>query len=134
DGVVPEVRPVPGTPAVIVYTSGTGGRPKGVVLTHDAMFFNGVNTLLSLDIGGDEVHLVATPLSHVAALNSLMVATLHKGGTVVLERRFDAARCLALIAEHGVTSMFAVPSMLTLLARVPGFAAADLSSLRFVMG
>lgn len=129
-----EVRPQADTPAIIVYTSGTSGHPKGVVLTHGALFFNGVNTLLGLDIATDDVTLVNTPLSHIAALNTLAVATLYKGGTVVIENKFDAAGCLEQIREYGITTMFAVPSMLTLMVQVPGFAQADTSSLRWILG
>ncbi len=134
DGQAAEVRPGPDTPALIVYTSGTSGHPKGVVLSHAALFFNGVNTLLGLDIAGDDVTLVNTPLSHIAALNTIAVATLHKGGTVVIESKFDAGRCLEQIRQYGVTTMFAVPSMLTLMAQAPGFADADTSSLRWILG
>lgn len=121
-------------PALIVYTSGTSGIPKGVVLTHGALFFNIVNTLLGLDIDGYDTTLVNTPLSHIAALNTLAYATLAKGGRVVLESKFDATQCLALIARHSITTMFAVPSMLTLLKQSPGFDQADTSSLRWILG
>jgi fatty-acyl-CoA synthase len=132
--VATEVRPEADSPAIIVYTSGTSGHPKGVVLTHRALFFNAINTLLGLDIAGDDVTLVNTPLSHIAALNTLVVATLHKGGSVVIESKFDAAACLEQIREYGITTMFAVPSMLTLMAQTPGFAEADTSSLRWILG
>jgi fatty-acyl-CoA synthase len=129
-----EIRPEADSPAIIVYTSGTSGHPKGVVLTHGALFFNGVNTLLGLDIASDDVTLVNTPLSHIAALNTLAVATLHKGGSVVIESKFDATGCLEQISEYGITTMFAVPSTLTLMAQTPGFAEADTSSLRWILG
>jgi fatty-acyl-CoA synthase len=121
-------------PALIVYTSGTSGHPKGVVLSHGALFFNTVNTLLGLDIDGYDTTLVSTPLSHIAALNTVAYATLAKGGKVVLEPRFDAAHCLELISRHGITTMFAVPSMLTLFMQSPGFEKADTSSLRWILG
>ncbi|MFI7583459.1 class I adenylate-forming enzyme family protein [Kocuria sp. M1N1S27] len=130
----PEVVAHPGAPALIVYTSGTSGRPKGVVLTHGALFFNGVNVVVGLDIVSEDVTLVNTPLSHIAALNTLAVATLYKGGTVVLDSKFDPGRCLDQIARYGVSTMFAVPSMLTLLSQHPGFAEAEISSLRWILG
>ena len=133
-GPAPEHRPTADSAALVVYTSGTSGHPKGVALSHGALFFNGVNTLLGLDIIADDVTLVNTPLSHVAALNTLAVATLYKGGTVVLDSKFDARRCLRQIEQFAVTTMFAVPSMLTLMAQVPGFTDANTSSLRWILG
>ena len=130
----PEIRPEADSPAIVVYTSGTSGHPKGVILTHGELFFNGVNTLLGLDIASDDVTLVNTPLSHIAALNTLAVATLHKGGTVVIQSKFDAVGCLEQISEYEITTMFAVPSMLILMAQTPGFAEADTSSLRWILG
>lgn len=130
----PYPQPVgPDDPALIVYTSGTTGRPKGVVLTHGALFWNQINTLLGLDVCSDDVTLVNTPMFHVGGLNTLAIATLHKGGTVVLQRGFDPAACLQAVQEHSVTTMFAVPTMLGLLSRHPAFAEADLSSLRWML-
>lgn len=133
-GTPPDPHPVgPDDPAQIVYTSGTTGTPKGVVLTHGALFWNQINTLLGLDVCSDDVTLVNTPMFHVAGLNTLAVATLHKGGTVVIHRGFDPAACLEAVRDHGVTTMFAVPTMLGLLQRHESFAAADLSGLRWVL-
>ncbi|MGF9660791.1 AMP-binding protein [Arthrobacter crystallopoietes] len=130
----PAVAPAAGDPALIVYTSGTSGRPKGVVLSHGALFFNAVNVLLGLDIVSEDVTLVNTPLAHIAALNVLSVTTLLKGGTILLDDKFDAGRCLDQIARYRVSTMFAVPSILTLLSQHPGFEAADISSLRWILG
>lgn len=121
-------------PALIVYTSGTSGKPRGVVLSHQALFHNLMNTLLGLDIAGNDVTLINTPMSHIAALNTLGIATLAKGGTVVVHQRFDAARTLETIRHHSVTTFFAVPSMLVLMGQQPDFEHADLSSVRFVLG
>ncbi|MFC9557011.1 class I adenylate-forming enzyme family protein [Rhodococcus sp. NPDC056960] len=126
--------PAPEDAALIVYTSGTSGRPKGVVLSHRALLFNAVNTVLGLDIVSDDVTLVNTPFSHTAALNTLAINTLHKGGAVVIDRGFDARRCLEQIRRHRITTLFAVPSMLALMTQADGFDDADLSSLRWILG
>lgn len=124
----------PSDTALVIYTSGTSGRPKGVEMTHAALFYNTINNVLGMDFASDDVALVFTPLSHAAALTTLAGTTLHKGGTVVLESRFDADRSLELIETRRITMMFAVPATLAMLSRSPRFAATDLSSLRWVLG
>jgi fatty-acyl-CoA synthase len=123
----------PDDAAVICYTSGTTGKPKGVVLTHRSLHWNTVNTLLGLDIASDDVALVSTPLFHTGALNMLAVNTLYKGGTLVLQRKFDPRECLQAIEASEVTIMFAVPTMLALLERSPGFGKARIRTLRWVL-
>ncbi|WP_327707920.1 long-chain fatty acid--CoA ligase [Streptomyces sp. NBC_00464] len=115
---------------LIMYTSGTTGRSKGAVLTHGNIVWNSLNVLVDTDLASDEVALVGAPLFHTAALNMSCLPTLLKGGTVVLESSFDAARSLELIEQHGVTCMFGVPTMYDSMVSAPGWATADLSSLR----
>ena len=116
--------------AVIMYTSGTTGRPKGAMLTHGNLFWNNVNALLSLDFSQDDVSLVAAPLFHIGGLNVTTLVTLQKGGQIVLMPAFDPGQALKLIAEYRVTTMFGVPAMFLFMSQVPEFAAADLSSVR----
>ncbi|HEY0454337.1 long-chain fatty acid--CoA ligase [Actinophytocola sp.] len=116
--------------AMIMYTSGTTGRPKGAALTHANIHWNSLNLLIDVDLAGDEVTLVNAPMFHVAALNQTVLPTLLKGGTVVLMSAFDPSRTLELIARHRVTYLFGVPAMFQAVAAAPGWAAADLSSVR----
>jgi len=118
--------------AMIMYTSGTTGRPRGAALTHDNLTWNAVHVLIDVDVYQDEVTLVSAPLFHTAALNQTFLPTFLKGGKAVLESGFDPQRTLALIAEHRVTWMFGVPAMFQALAAAPGWADADLSSVRAV--
>jgi fatty-acyl-CoA synthase len=115
---------------MIQYTSGTSGRPKGVMLSHGNIVWNVYNLLVDVDLGSDEVALVTAPLFHTAALNQVLFPTLLKGGTALLEARFDPDRVLGLVEEHGVTLLFGVTSMYLSLAQSPLFAGADLSTLR----
>src|SRR3954470_18460998 len=115
---------------MIQYTSGTSGRPKGVMLTHANVAWNVYNLLVDVDLTSEEVALVTAPLFHTAALNQVLFPTLLKGGTALVEARFDAARAVELIESEGVTLLFGVPSMCLALPAPPRFAAADLSSLR----
>jgi fatty-acyl-CoA synthase len=117
-------------PCLLMYTSGTTGRPKGAVLTNGNLFFNDVNVLIESDIRPDEVMLCVAPLFHIAGLNGLVLPVLLKGGRVVVHRAFHPVRALEAIVREGVTSLFGVPAMLDAMASAPGFGETDLSSLR----
>lgn len=125
------VYPQPDEVAVIMYTSGTTGRPKGAMLTHGNLFWNNVNALLAFDTSQRDVSLVCAPLFHIGGLNVTTLLTLQKGGQIVLMPTFDPGRALALIAEHRVTTMFGVPAMFLFMSQLPEFAATDLSSVRY---
>lgn len=116
--------------AMIMYTSGTTGRPKGAMLSHGNLTWNVMNVLIDLDLGGDEVTLVTAPLFHAAALNMSCLPTLVKGGCAVLVESFDPATVFDLIEQHRVTFMFGVPAMYLAMAQQPRWATADLSSIR----
>lgn len=121
--------------AVIMYTSGTTGRPKGAMLTHANLFWNNFNALLAFDTCQHDVSLVCAPLFHIGGLNVTTLLTLQKGGQIVLMPAFDPGEALRLIAEHRVTTMFGVPAMFLFMSQHPEFADSDLSSVRhFVCG
>jgi fatty-acyl-CoA synthase len=119
--------------ALILYTSGTTGRPKGAVLTHGSLTFNTVNQLVHLDVLNRETVVCTAPLYHVTGLGQVSLPTLLKGGTVVVAPRFDPPELLRTIAAHRVVAFSCVPTMLQLLCDCPEWTDADLSCLRYVV-
>ena len=115
--------------AVLMYTSGTTGRPKGAMLTHGNLTWNVCNHLIDIDLRGDDVVLVAAPLFHIAALAQSLLPILVKGGRAVLVPSFDPQGAAATIAAERVTVMFGVPTMFALLLTAKD---ADFSSLRIL--
>jgi fatty-acyl-CoA synthase len=116
--------------AMIMYTSGTTGTPKGATLSHGNLVWNCLNVLVDIDVAADEVTLVTAPMFHTASLNMTCLPTLLKGGRVILESAFDAERVIDLVEQRRVTMMFGVPTMYETIASSPRWATADLTSLR----
>jgi len=114
---------------LLVYTSGTTGRPKGALLTHANCFWTNLSFDRVAGVGSDVV-LQVLPQFHVGGWNVQPLLAWWKGARVVLEPSFEPGRALALIGEKRVTSMMGVPATYLFMAQDPGFAAADLSSLR----
>ncbi|MFB2572752.1 long-chain fatty acid--CoA ligase [Micrococcus sp. IITD107] len=116
--------------ALILYTSGTTGNPKGAMLSHANLTWNSFNVLVDFDITSGEVALMIAPMFHVASLSMGALPVLLKGGTLVLEPRFEPGRVLELVERHRVTEMSGVPTTYQMLAEHPAWDDADLSSLR----
>jgi fatty-acyl-CoA synthase len=119
--------------AILLYTSGTTGEPKGVRLTHGNVTFNTMNQLAHADVLSTDQALCMAPLYHAAGLGQVSLPTLFKGGTVHVMSRFDPATVLGDIARLRITSFSAVPTMMQYLCDHPDFATTDLSSLRYVI-
>lgn len=117
---------------LIMYTSGTTGRPKGAMLTHGNIIWNAVNVLVDQDVITDERALVSAPLFHTGGLNMLTLPVLLKGGLCVLVGSFVPENTFDLIERHRITFMFGVPTMFDQMARHPRWADTDLSSLRML--
>jgi fatty-acyl-CoA synthase len=123
----------PAEPALIMYTSGTTGRAKGVVLTHANLWWHNIGVILALDIAHDDVSLVCAPMFHIGALNVTTIATWIKGGRLVIHPTFEPQAALDDLVAGRVTTMFGVPVMCEALTGLPGFGEADLSALRLII-
>jgi fatty-acyl-CoA synthase len=116
--------------SIILYTSGTTGKPKGAMLSHSNLTWNAINVISDMPITNDEVALMISPMFHVAALGMGVLPTLLKGGHLILEPRFDPGRALELIEKHKATFISGVPTTYQMLAEHPAWDTTDISSLQ----
>jgi len=115
--------------AIILYTSGTTGHPKGAVLSHGNLTWNCFNALVDYGIRHGERVLLISPMFHVASLSMGALPVLLQGGTVILHEKFDPAHVLETIEYERVTMLSGVPTTFQLLQESPNWASADISSL-----
>ncbi len=97
--------------AVIVYTSGTTGKPKGAELSHSNLMQNTVLSADLFDCNKDDKLLIVLPLFHIFAMTVMMNTGLYRGATSVLLPRFDAKTVLDLLEAHSITVFAGVPTM-----------------------
>ena len=121
-----------GQPATLLYTSGTSGRPKGVILTEGNAFFGCINFVLGNDVGRDSVFLCDMPLFHTAGLFAAARVPLLGGGAVLVSKGFDPAQTLARLGDPAlaITHYFSVPQMAQRLWQEPGFDPGRLRNLK----
>jgi long-chain acyl-CoA synthetase len=116
-------------PALYLYTSGTTGRPKGVVLTHDNLIANVESCQKAGDFDHRDGFLCLLPFFHTYAITGTLLLPLLNGSQMVLVDRFQPAKVLGLIQEHRISVFLAIPSMYRVLAATDG--EFDVSSVRF---
>ncbi len=126
------VPTMPDDTAVILYTSGTTGRPKGAELSHFNLFFNARTSKDSLGIEwrNDDVGLVALPLFHSFGISCVMNTLITVGATLTLMARFEPVKAFEIIQRDRVTTFSGVPTMYIYLLNHPDRSKYDLSSLR----
>jgi len=127
----PDVAVAPDDLAVIAYTGGTTGQPKGVLLTQQSMVLDVLSHVVEMELLDDERLLLCSPLAHSAGF--LMLAGLLKGATHLVERGFAPETVVRRIENDGVTLTFMVPTMIYRLIDWIGDTRYDLSSLRSIL-
>ncbi len=120
-------------PVFILYTSGTTGFPKGAIYTHKMLFWNSINTSISLIINTESRTLLFAPPFHTGGWNVLTTPFLHHGAYSCLLKKFDPALVLQLLQEERCTLFFGVPTMLKMLADEPGFSSAQFPYLQYAI-
>ena len=127
-------RPIPSGDhlSAIVYTSGTTGRPKGVMHSHDNDIAIAMNCVMEYGLQPTDTALHIAPLYHVGGMQAFFIPHLMVGGTNVVEGRYEAVKTLETIQAHGVTTLFAVPTQIHEMLFHPRFKEFDLSTLRMI--
>jgi fatty-acyl-CoA synthase len=120
-------------PLLLLYTSGTSGRAKGVPLSQANCFWTNLSLSRAVPLTAEDVVLSVLPQFHIGGWNVQPLLACWVGATVILEHGFNPGRILDLIARRGVTTMMGVPANYLFLAENPAFAGTDLSSLRTVI-
>lgn len=116
---------------LIMYTSGTTSRPKGVMLTHFSFRSTLLDVLNCAPFRSSDTGLTVAPLFHAGAMMNWTMPILYQGGTVVIEDKFEPVSLLQTIEKWKITSLFLVPAMWVTIKNTPEIDKYDISSLHF---
>lgn len=125
----------PDAPVTLLYTSGTTGKPKGVIVTERNAWTTALNFAFANDVSARDVLLCDMPMFHVAGLFGVARAALFVGGTVLISDRFLADVTLERLSDPklGITHVFAVPQMAAAMLQDAAYAKADLTRLKAIV-
>jgi len=123
----------PESVAMILYTSGTTGAPKGAILTQSMLFWNSVNTTMRLNITEHDSTIIFLPLFHTGGWNVLLTPFLHRGASIILLKKFEADRVLQLTSSENCTILFGVPTTMSMMAHHPDFDKINLTKVRYAI-
>jgi fatty-acyl-CoA synthase len=117
----------------LMYTSGTTGRPKGVMLTHANLAWKNLAHLVEFGFTGADLGLACGPLYHVGALDLTTTSLIAAGATVIIHRAFDAAAVVDELERSRVTTVWLAPAMVNAIMALPDIGRRDLSSVRVII-
>jgi acyl-CoA synthetase (AMP-forming)/AMP-acid ligase II len=134
-GLAPAVRPLTDADDVhrLMYTSGTTGRPKGVMLTHANLAWKNLAHLVEFGFTADDLGLACGPLYHVGALDLTTTTLIAAGATIIVHRVFEAAAVVDEFERSRVTTVWLAPAMVNALMALPDIEQRDLSSVRVII-
>ncbi len=129
----PRPRVAPDDIHRLMYTSGTTGRPKGVMLTHANLAWKNLAHLVEFGFTSADLGLACGPLYHVGALDLTTTSLVAAGATTIIHRAFDAAEVVEELERSRVTVVWLAPAMVNAIMALPGIESRDLSSVRLVI-
>lgn len=118
---------------LIIHTGGTTGLPKGGLISHRSELFNSFSEICTWGLHYGDSAVILLPLFHTGGWNLLTLPLLHVGGTIYISRVYDPKLTLEVIEREKTTCLFGAATIFRMMTEQPEFAAADLSSLRWVM-
>ena len=135
----PKATPEPGAHgarvAAMIFTSGTTGQPKGVMVSHAGLLSFARISAQSRQLGPQDRSYAYVPMTHIFGLATVLMASLYAGAALVMRSKFDPADLFDALAHHGVTTLQGPPAMFTRLlawAQGRGLSAADWPALRYL--
>jgi fatty-acyl-CoA synthase len=120
-------------PLLMIYTGGTTGKPKGVVLTHQSVLWNAMNTIISWNLTNEDKTFTNIPMFHTGGLNALSLPLLLMGGTVVIADQFEASKAVQYLQQYQCTIVLFIPTMYHMMIQTKDFQEADFPCMKIFL-
>ncbi|RLE16499.1 MAG: hypothetical protein DRJ08_00920 [Acidobacteria bacterium] len=133
DSPIPFQKNLPDELCALLYTSGTTGSPKGVMIPHRMLAWNGYNTVVNWQLRSDDVSPIFTPLYHAGGLGAFLIPLFTVGGRIVLHSAFDSEEVWNIVEKEGCTVILGVPAIWKMLAKSPALKKIDVSHVRWLI-